>query len=134
MRRLLPAVLALAVVASACAPGIGLQSAWQPGGQAAAPFANVLVVGVSQSFERRRFFEQAAVAELAAAGVGATASTARMTTKDPLDRDTITALVRALGSDAVLVTRIVNQDVAVRQEAGRELLKQGNPANATIES
>ncbi len=128
MRRL-AAVLLLATLA-ACSSGLALQSAWQPAGRSAAPYRNVLVVGVSDSFDRRRFFEQAVVAQLATAGVQATASSSRMTTRDALDRDRVGAIVRELGSDAVLVTRIVHQDLAVRTQQGREVLKQGNPANA----
>lgn len=127
--RSLVAVLLLATLA-ACSTGLALQSAWQPAGRAAAPYRNVLVVGVSASFDRRRFFEQAVVAQLATAGVQATASSSRMNARDALDRDGVGAVVRALGSDAVLVTRIVHQDLAVRTRQGREVLKQGNPANA----
>lgn len=117
------AILILAVVATGCAPALTLESAWQGDGRTVGPFRHVLVVGVSQSFDRRRFFEVAAADTLRAAGATATASTAQMTTRDPLDRERITALVAATGADAVLVTRIVNQDVALRSERGRVVAK-----------
>ena len=121
--------VALGLVLAACTPELTLQPAWQPGGRQAAPFANVLVVGVSRSFDRRRFFETAAAAALAAPGVQATASTSRLKASDRLDRDTVAALVRDLGADAVMVTRIVDQATELRAQPGREVLKQPNPAD-----
>jgi hypothetical protein len=119
----------LALWLAGCAPELAMQSAWQPDGRAAAPFSNVLVVGVSQSFDRRRFFEQAAAEALAAPGVQVTASTSRMKASDPLDRDTVAGLVKAIGADAVVVTRIVDQAAELKAQPEREVLKQPNPAN-----
>jgi hypothetical protein len=119
----------LALWLAGCAPELAMQSAWQPDGRAAAPFSNVLVVGVSQSFDRRRFFEQAAAEALAAPGVQVTASTSRLKAGDRLDRDTVAGLVKAIGADAVVVTRIVEQATELKAQPGREVLKQPNPAD-----
>jgi hypothetical protein len=113
--------LAVALAAfglAACTPALTVNGQWNEGGRAVAPFRNILVVGVSQSFDRRKFFEDAAAATLRDAGTVALASTARMTTKDALDRERVRALVGETGADAVLVTRIVHQDVAMRAERG----------------
>ncbi|MEO8445206.1 MAG: hypothetical protein ABI567_09400 [Gammaproteobacteria bacterium] len=80
-------------------------------------------MAISEDFERRRLFENALVAELAASGAVATPSTRTMRTTDPLDRDSIAALVKATGSDAVLVTRLVNEQVAVKEKQGREVVE-----------
>jgi hypothetical protein len=112
-----------------CAPQLAMQSAWQPDGRQAAPFSNVLVVGVSQSFDRRRFFEQALAEALASPRVKVTASTSRMKASDPLDRDSVAGLVKAIGADAVVVTRIVGQSAELKAQPGREVLKQQHPVN-----
>lgn len=117
------------LLVAACAPELAMQSAWQPEGREAAPFRNVLVVGVSQSFDRRRFFEQATAEALAGPGVQATTSVSRMKTTDVLDRDAVARLVRDLGADAVVVTRIVDQAADLRKEPARSVLKQPNPGN-----
>jgi hypothetical protein len=119
----------LALLLAGCTPELAMQSAWQPAGREVAPFSNVLVVGVSQSFDRRRFFEQAAAEALASPGVKVTASTSRMKASDPLDRDSVAGLVKAIGADAVVVTRIVGQTTELKAQPGREVLKQQNPAN-----
>jgi hypothetical protein len=127
MRKLWFAVIALGV--AACAPELAMQSAWQPEGREVAPFSNVLVIGVSQSFDRRRFFEQATAEALAAPGVTVTASTSRMKSSDPLDRDTVARLAQDLGAEAVVVTRIVEQAVDLSEKPAREVLRQRNPAD-----
>ncbi len=73
-----------------------------------APYANVLVVSLFNSFDRRRILERAIVKELGERGIRAVASTSRMNTRTPLNRDTFVAMVDELGSDAVLVTQLVD--------------------------
>lgn len=73
-----------------------------------APYANVLVVSLFSSFDRRRIFERAIVDQLAERGIRAVPSTSRMNTRTPLNRNTFVAMVEELGSDAVLVTQLVD--------------------------
>jgi len=100
-------VAAACVFLAACA---GRQvTTIQPLGESAdAPYANVLVVSLFDSFDRRRILERALVKQLAERGVRAVASTSRMNTRTPLSRSTFVAMVDELGSDAVLVKQLVD--------------------------
>lgn len=75
-----------------------------------APYDRVLVVSLFNSFDRRRFFERAIVSQLTERGAKAVASTSRMTTRTPLNRETFEAMVEDLGADAVLVTQVIDVD------------------------
>lgn len=79
-----------------------------------APYDNVLVVSLFQSFDSRRFFEDAIVKQLQATGVTAVASTSMMDGKTPLNRDAILDQVGRANSDAVLVTELLNVETAGR--------------------
>lgn len=100
-------LLTIVVFLTACA-GRQVNTVLPLTDSADAPYANVLVVSLFNSFDRRRILERAIVKELAAQGVRAVASTSRMNTRTPLNRDTFTAMVEELGSDAVLVTQLVD--------------------------
>jgi hypothetical protein len=75
-----------------------------------APYDRVLVVSLFNSFDRRRIFERAIVSQLTERGAKAVASTSRMTTRTPLNRETFEAMVEDLGADAVLVTQVIDVD------------------------
>ncbi len=120
-------VLALLVLLAACTPPLRMESAWLPGARPAQPYGKVLVLAVSDDFDRRRTFENRLASELAAGGTVGIPSTRTMLTTDVVDRDSVGALVRATGAEAVLVTRLVNEAVDVKQQRGREVLKTDNP-------
>ena len=111
-------LLACLLLSAACTHPVSLESAWQPGARPSTPFSNVLVIAVSEDFDRRRLFENALVDELADSSTRATPSTRTMLTTDVLNQESMTALVKATGADAVLVTRLVHQDVAVKEKQG----------------
>jgi hypothetical protein len=73
-----------------------------------APYDNVLVVSLFTSFDMRRYLERAIVKELEARGVEAVASTSLIDVKTPLNRDSVLAAVTEAGSDAVLVTQLMD--------------------------
>jgi hypothetical protein len=75
-----------------------------------APYDNVLVVTLFESFDIRRNFEGELVKQLQERGIEAVASTSMMTTKTPLNRESVLAIVDKTGSDSVLVTQLVNLD------------------------
>jgi len=126
--RLLPRVLALLVLLTGCAPGLRMESGWLPGAQPDKPYGKVVLVAVSEDFDRRRVFENSLAAELAAGGTVGLPSTRTMLTTDVLDRESVAALVKAAGADAVLVTRLAYEGVDVRQKRAREVLKMENPS------
>ncbi|MBL8199725.1 MAG: hypothetical protein JNK40_02025 [Chromatiales bacterium] len=112
---------------TACTPPLKLESAWLPGARPAQPYSKVLVVAVSDDFNRRRAFENSLANELAAGGTAGIPSTRTMLTTDVVDRESVAALVKAAGAEAVLVTRLAYEAVDVKQKRGREVLKMDNP-------
>lgn len=76
-----------------------------------APYNNVLVVCLFESFDSRRYLETAIVEELAARGVNAVASTSLMNTRTPLKRETFVTMVEELDSDSVLLTQLVDLEI-----------------------
>jgi len=86
-----------------------------------APYDNVLVVTLFESFDIRRNFEGEIVKQLQDRGIQAVASTSMMTTKTPVNKETVLAIVDELGSDSVLVTQLVNLETASKvREANPE--------------
>lgn len=76
-----------------------------------APYGNILVVSLFESFEQRRYLESEIVNALTARGVNAIPSTSHMNTRTPVNRDTFVAMVEELGSDAVLLTQLADLEV-----------------------
>jgi hypothetical protein len=72
------------------------------------PYDNVLVVSLFSSFDLRRYFEREIVKQLEARGVKAVASTSLIDVKTPLNRDSVLEAVSQAGSDAVLVTQLLD--------------------------
>ncbi len=81
-----------------------------------APYENVLVISLFKSFEARRILEKAIVSELESRGVQAVASTSRMNTRTPVNRATFENMVKALDSDAVLVTQLVDAQAQAKMK------------------
>jgi hypothetical protein len=73
-----------------------------------APYGDILVVSLFKSFDSRRYLEREIVKQLEARGVEAVASTSLIDVKTPLNRDSILAAVVEAGSDAVLVTQLLD--------------------------
>jgi hypothetical protein len=73
-----------------------------------APYNNVLVVSLFQSFDMRRYLEKEIVKQLEAQGIDAVASTSMIDVKTPLNRDTVLEAVGKANSDAVLVTQLLD--------------------------
>lgn len=111
-RRLaLLAAAAASLQLAGCATGTHATGAWQEPRTAHAPFRNVLVVGVSPNSRMRRSFEQQMTDEIKAGGTGAIESVfvASELNAGPPTRETVEAMVRKTGVDAVLVTRLVSR-------------------------
>jgi hypothetical protein len=86
-----------------------------------APYDNVLVVTLFESFDIRRYFEGEIVKQLENKGVKAVASTSMMNTKTPVNKETVLAIVDKTGSDSVLVTQLVSLETASKvREANPE--------------
>jgi hypothetical protein len=71
-----------------------------------APYKNVLVIFLAESFDSRRYLETEIVKKLAEHGTHAVRSTSMMDTKTPVTRQTFVAMVDEIDADAVLVTQL----------------------------
>ena len=78
-------------------------------------YAKILVVGMHADAGRRRRFEDDAVSAFAAQGVGAVSTLATRGGDVQLNRDILVVAARDTGSDAVLITRLL--EVQGRAEA-----------------
>ena len=99
-------VLGFALLAG-CTRAVQVESTWPEGVPSEQSFKNVLVVGVTTSYNLRCRFERIMAASLRSDTVKATASCSLMSSKDPLTRDGVIPIVAATGADAVLVTELL---------------------------
>jgi len=67
-----------------------------------APYDNLLVVSLFESFDMRGYLEKEIVKSLSGRGVNAVRSTSLMDSRTPATRETFLAMVEELDSDAVL--------------------------------
>lgn len=112
-------VIGLAVALSACASGPQVTTVQEVSASADAPYDNVLVVSLFESFDARRYFEKEIVKQLSERGIKAVASTSLMDTRTPVTRETFLTMVGDLESDAVLVTHLVNLDTSAKMKDAR---------------
>ena len=114
MKKLL--ILAMAVLFGGCASGPNVTTVQALSDSADAPYDNILVVSLFDSFDTRRYLEKEIVAQLSAQGVKAVASTSLMDTRTPVTRATFLAMVEKLDSDAVLVTQLVSLNTGAKMQ------------------
>lgn len=112
------AIVTAAVLVSSCA-GPQVTHVQKLSETADAPYQNILVVSLFELFDTRRYLEQAIVKDLEAKGIRAVASTAHMNTKTPLTRETFLNMVEEQGSDAVLVTQLINLESTAKERDAR---------------
>jgi hypothetical protein len=110
---ILPFVLALA----ACAASTRVETLYRSPASGAAPFGKVLVVGVHENAALRQRFENAVVTALGG-GTQAVASVTLTDAERALDRDMVVAAAQSSGSDAVLVTRLLDVKYRADVEQG----------------
>jgi hypothetical protein len=73
-----------------------------------APYENVLVIFLAESFDSRRYLETEIVKSLAENGTKSVRSTSMMDSRTPVTRQTFVDMVDEINADAVLVTQIAN--------------------------
>ena len=103
----------MALALSACA-GTQVTKVQKLSSSADAPYSNILVIALFESYDARVYLEKEIVSQLSEKGVTAVASTSKMTPRVPATRETFLAMVEDLGSDAVLVTRLVDYEAEVK--------------------
>jgi hypothetical protein len=102
-----------------CANGDSIVKVYEDPGFNGGPFNNILVVGVHKDIQARRLFEDALASTISETGSQATTSLSVMEAASTIDRDAVVAAVRRAGADAVLITRLLDDDLSVRVSEGR---------------
>jgi hypothetical protein len=120
----------LPIIAAACAivmltgcSTTTIDSEWVADQAGARTYQKILVVGVSEDFDRRRSFENFVVNALQNSGNTAWPSSRLMESETPLDEEAIRATVNTSGADAILVTRLVDRSVTADEVDARTGLK-----------
>ena len=112
MKRIILLVGAALVFVACAGPQV---TRTQPLDEAAdAPYDNVLVVSLFQSFDMRRLLEREIVKQLKAQGVDAVPSPSLISVKTPLNREAVIEAVGQANSDAVLVTQLLDAQTTSR--------------------
>ncbi len=106
-------VAVIALLLAACAGPTVTRT--QPLAETAdAPYGDVLVVSLFQSFDMRRFLEDEIVRQLKDRGIDAIAATSVIDVTTPLDRESVLRAVEEAESDAVLVTQLLDAATTAR--------------------
>ena len=98
--------LGASLVLSSCGGSQQVTQTQKLSAAADAPYKNVLVVFLANSFDSRRYLETEIVNKLAEHGTDAVRSTSMMNSRVPVTRQTFQAMVDEIGADAVLVTQL----------------------------
>lgn len=107
-----------AFLVSACAQPVKVASDWH-GERAGLPAARVLAVAVTPELNSRRRFEDLMVQRVNSENTRAWASSRKMDTQAPLERATVQEAIDGTGAQIVIVTRLVNADLDVRETGER---------------
>jgi hypothetical protein len=81
-------------------------------------YDNFLVIGVAGNYTNRAQFERTMASALRSKGASASAYYSVVKGNQPLERDVIVEAVKTHGFDAVLLTRVISQEVNVSQSSG----------------
>jgi len=106
------AVLLLCAVISACATTKITESWVDPGLKQS--YKRPLIIGISDSQQTRRIYENYFVAELKKKNITATASHTLISSKQKLNRDTVEKAIQGTDIDSVLVTYLVSADAETK--------------------
>ena len=93
---------------AACATAPQVTTTVELAEAADAPYENVLVVFLAESFDSRRYLETEIVNKLTENGTKSVRSTSMMDSRTPVNRKTFVDMVEKTGADAVLVTQIAD--------------------------
>jgi hypothetical protein len=112
-------VVAFVVTLFACASSKQVKISQELSDSADAPYKNILVVALFESYDGRRYLEMEVVNELSRRGTEAVRSTSMMDSRTPVNRETFLAMVEKIGADAVLLTQLTSHDAVVSQKDAR---------------
>ena len=100
-------VLAVGLALAACS-GTQVRETQALSSAADAPYKNMLVIFLAESFDSRRYLETEIVKKLQEHDVQAVRSTSMMDSRTPVTRQTFVAMVQEIGADAVLVAQLAD--------------------------
>lgn len=109
-------LLGLSMVLAACSGTPQVSTVQKLSASADAPYDNLLVVALLDSFDMRRYLEKEIVKTLSARGVNAVASTSLMDSRTPATRETFLGMVEELESDAVLVSQLASLETKAKMK------------------
>ncbi|MGI9270278.1 MAG: hypothetical protein ACR2QT_00770 [Woeseiaceae bacterium] len=98
-------ILVASAILGACS-GSQVATTQELSAAADAPYENVLVIFLADSFDSRRYLETEVVKKLQENGTNAVRSTSMMDTRTPVTRETFLTMVEGINADAVLVTQL----------------------------
>jgi len=104
------------MVLAACSGTPQVSTVQKLSASADAPYDNLLVVALLDSFDMRRYLEKEIVKTLSARGVNAVASTSLMDSRTPATRETFLGMVEELESDAVLVSQLASLETKAKMK------------------
>ena len=110
-------LMVIVALCGACASSPGAMTTYSNADFAGITFENVLVIGVAGNYNNRAQFEREVVAGIRAAGSDATAYY-NLAGNAPISRDGVIEAVNQNNFDAVIVTRIKEQEEQVDVEQG----------------
>ena len=106
----------LALILTACSGTPHVTTTQKLSQAADAPYDNLLVVSLFESFDTRRYLEKEIVKSLSTRGVNAVRSTSLMDSRTPATRETFVAMVEELESDAVLVSQLASLETKAKMK------------------
>lgn len=114
----LPGLLLMILLAAGCAP-MKLKEAWKKPGYTG-KVQNVYLIGVTRNDKFRKLFENELARQLKAQGVTGIPSYPNLVISGNVDRESLRQMLRAQGTDAVLVARIASSEDRTAMYSGRE--------------
>ena len=121
------------VVLTGCAASTQVAGTYTDDSYADKSFSNFLVIGVAGNYSSRAQFERTVAAGLRAEGASASTYYSIVPGNEPISREAVLGAVQSGNFDAVLVTRVVDQQTSVEVESGSTGVKSstmgGRPIN-----
>ncbi len=123
----------MSILLAACAASTRVAKTYSDDAYANSSFSNFLVIGVAGNYSSRAQFERTVVSGLRAEGASASAYYSVVQGNEPISRDAVLGAVQSGSFDAVLVTRVIDQQTDVEVKSGsagaKATTKGGRPIN-----
>ncbi|MFW2404463.1 MAG: hypothetical protein ACN4GT_06830 [Gammaproteobacteria bacterium] len=125
MKRILLTMFVSLLTLSGCGGSVQVTSDWADARERSGPYGSVLVVGVTEAGRQRRRFENALTDKLEKKSANVWASNRIMPVDAEINKDNVMAAVSATSATAVIVTRLVNEEISTSEIPGRTVIVPG---------